>query len=163
MFAKLAALMEQTRDILGDVFQVAITRGEHGQFLTPESLCTLMAELSGPEGATVHDCCCGSGRLLLAAAQVNRNRLFIGQDIDLRCVKMTAINLALRNLYGYVIWGDSLRKERKLIYQTGFASRGVIRLVQPEETPALMIPDERAPVLTESFPSPQPTLFDSLE
>ena len=48
---------------------------------------------------------------------------------------MTAINLALRNLYGHVILGDSLRDERRLVYRTGFNGRGVIAEVSPEQCP----------------------------
>ena len=39
---------------------------------------------------------------------------------------MTALNLAFRNLYGYVIWGNSLGFEKKLVYRTGFDGRGVL-------------------------------------
>ena len=37
----------------------------------------------------------------------------------LRCVHMTAINLALRNRFGHVVWGNSLTSESKLVYETG--------------------------------------------
>lgn len=46
--------------------------------------------------------------MLQAAADLQPRWEFVDQDVDLRCVRMTAINLELRNLYGYVIWGDSL-------------------------------------------------------
>ncbi len=129
LFGELVRIMEETRDdILGDLFQGAITFGENGQFLTPDPICELMAQMSGAEGQTVCDPCCGSGRMLLAAARLNRDREFVGQDIDLRCARMTAINLALRGLYGYVIWGDSLKQEQRLIYRTGFNGRGFVRL-----------------------------------
>jgi hypothetical protein len=40
-FATLVNAMEETRkDILGDLFQGAITYGEAGQFLTPEAVCS---------------------------------------------------------------------------------------------------------------------------
>src|SRR5687768_13438874 len=46
LMARLVNVMEETRaDILGDVFQGAITRGHGGQFFTPDSLCELMARL----------------------------------------------------------------------------------------------------------------------
>ncbi len=142
MFSTLVDIMEETRaDILGDLFQGAITYGERGQFFTPENLCSLMGQLTGDDndaaGTRVLDPCCGSGRMLLVAANVNRNRLFVGQDADLRCVKITAINLALHNLYGYAIWGNSLANERKLVYRTRFNGRGVVRQVKPDEVPAL--------------------------
>lgn len=123
-FAKLVVLMEDTRnDILGDCFEGAITYGERGQFLTSPDLCELMARLNTFDDSvtdeTVCDPCCGSGRMLLAYAQQKRPRELVGQDVDLRCVRMTAINLALRNMYGFVLWGDSLKNEVKLAYRTG--------------------------------------------
>jgi hypothetical protein len=81
------------------------------------------------------DPCCGSGRMLLAAAEINRHWLFCGQDVDRRCVHMTAINLALRNLAGWVIWGDSMKNERRLVYRTGFNGRGFIREVPHQDCP----------------------------
>ena len=60
-----------------------------------------MVQMTGAgDGKTVHDPCCGSGRLLLAAAKADRSRKFYGWDIDLQCVRMTALNLAFQNLYG---------------------------------------------------------------
>jgi len=140
-FGTLIALMEQTRkDILGDLFQGGITYGEAGQFLTPEELCRLMAAMSLDETqpeARVLDPCCGSGRMLLAFAEHHRCSELVGQDIDLRCVRMTAINLALRNLYGYVLWGNSLNGEVKLAYRTGMnMTGGFIRHAHPGELAA---------------------------
>jgi hypothetical protein len=134
--------MDRTRaDILGDVFQGAITYGEAGQFLTPEPVCDLMARMTlepagttGTDRKTILDPCCGSGRMLLAAANVRPNCEFVGQDIDLRCVRMTAINLALRNLYGQVIWGNSLAGEYRLGYRTGFNLRGFVRELTVDES-----------------------------
>jgi len=127
MFATLVATMEQTRlDILGDLFQGGITYGESGQFLTPEPVCEAMARMVLPDEPTdldgrrtVNDPCCGSGRMLLSAAKLQPNWQFVGQDVDLRCVRMTAINLALRNHYGHVVWGNSLSNTVDLIYETG--------------------------------------------
>ena len=139
-FGTLIDLMEQTRkDILGDLFQGGITYGEAGQFLTPEQLCEFMAALCGDETAagTVADPCCGSGRMLLAFAEHHPGGELVGQDIDLRCVRMTGINLALRNLYGYVLWGNSLAGEVKLAYRTGMnMAGGFIRHVRPGELAA---------------------------
>ena len=103
VFARLVTLMEDNRDYLGDLFCGGISFGQRGEFFTPESLTTLMAELTIDElarGETVSDPCCGSGRLLLAYAAKKRPEALVGQDIDLRCVRMTTINLGLRNLYG---------------------------------------------------------------
>ena len=156
-FGTLIKLMEETRkDILGDLFEGAITYGEAGQFLTPEQLCRLMAELSADgetTGEVVCDPCCGSGRMLLAYADVRRPRELIGQDVDLRCAKMTAISLALRNLYGYVLWGNSLAGECKLGYRTGMNMvGGFIRRMRPGELETALRDHENA----DEIPS-QPT------
>lgn len=144
-FGQLVHVMEETRqDILGDLFQGGITYGEAGQYLTPEPLSQMMAamtvgETGDEEGSgrkSVCDPCCGSGRMLLAVGDLKPHWEFVGQDVDLRCVRMTAINLALRNRYGYVIWGNSLGLEKRLVYRTGFNLRGVIREIPLEQCPA---------------------------
>jgi len=140
-FGTLIDSMEKTRkDVLGDLFQGGITYGEAGQFLTPQELCRLMAAMNVDEtrpAATVFDPCCGSGRMLLAYADEPRGGELVGQDIDLRCVRMTTINLALRNLYGYVLWGNSLSGEVKLAYRTGMnANGGFVRYAHPGELAA---------------------------
>lgn len=101
MFANLVHIMTETdHDHLGDLFEGSISYGENGLFFTPESICNLMARMTMPlekkdlEGRrTVADECCGSGRMLLAAARAQPNWHFVGKDIDLRCVRMAAINL----------------------------------------------------------------------
>jgi len=162
LFGELVFRSEQTRnemkDLLGDLFQGAITYGEAGQFLSPMSICRLMAQVTvgdmPPEEAatkkSVADPCCGSGRMLLGVAEIHRHWEFIGQDVDLRCVRMTAINLALRNLYGYVIHGNSLANERRLVYRTGFNLQGLIREVPLGECPAPVHEFTSEPVIAES-------------
>ncbi len=172
MFGELVAAMEQDtrdgiKDILGDLFEGAITYGEHQQYLTPMPVCELMAQLTlgereavapadehestaaglesmpsaesdsnrPTERKSVCDPCCGSGRMLLAVAQIHRHWEFVGQDIDLRCVRMTALNLAFRNLYGYAIEGNSLALKKKLVYRTGFDGRGFLREVPLDACP----------------------------
>ena len=88
-FGTLITAMEETRkDILGDLFEGAITYGENGQFMTPEPVASLLASFgTQDEQEQIHDeqnddlqpnsagddCrksafdpCCGSGRMLLA-------------------------------------------------------------------------------------------------
>ena len=48
---------------------------------------------------------------------------------------MTAINLALRNLYGHVFWGNSLGDDRRLVYRTGFNLRGFVREIPVGDCP----------------------------
>jgi hypothetical protein len=129
--------IETTRqDILGDIFQGAITHGQNGQFFTPENVCKMMAQMTvDSETRNVSDPCCGSGRLLLAAADICPQAEFVGQDVDLRCAQMTAINLALRNLHGWVVHGNSLSREQWHIYRTGFNGKGVIAEIEPQACP----------------------------
>jgi hypothetical protein len=96
------------------------------------------ADIAATDRKTVFDPCCGSGRLLLAADSVRPNCELVGQDVDLRCVRMTAINLALRNRYGRVIWGSSLTDQCRLVYRTGFDLRGFVRELTAEESSATM-------------------------
>lgn len=70
------------------------------------------------------------------------------QDVDLRCVRMTALNLAFRNLYGYVVWGDSLRAEQRRIFRTGFNGRGFIAEVEPQK-----VPEQAREVIEEKLPA----------
>ena len=107
--------------------------------------------------------------MLLAMAKLNPNGVFVGQDADLRCVKITAINLGLRNLYGYAIWGNSLSNERKLVYATGFNGKGVIRRITDEELPTVPVV-EPPPTLLEPLERMEPdgktsqgSLFDGIE
>lgn len=108
--------------------------------------------------ARVHDPCCGSGRMLLAYADHHGSAELIGQDIDLRCVKMTAINLALRNRYGYVLWGNSLARECKLGYRTGMnMAGGFIRYMRPGElTERLGAPNDGESLPQETIVVPAP-------
>jgi type I restriction-modification system DNA methylase subunit len=160
-FGALVKIMEETRaDILGDLFQGAITYGERGQLFTPQPICDLMAQLNADEGPSlgksVCDPCCGSGRMLLAMAKLKPFAKFVGQDSDLRCVKITAINLALHNLYGHVIWGNSLTNERKLVYETGFNGKGVIRRLSDDELKSAPIVESPPAPLSSTMPAEPP-------
>ena len=97
----------------------------------------------------VGDPACGSGRMLLAVAEIQPHWHFVGQDVDLRCVRMCAINLALRNLSGYVIHGNSLTDERRLVYRTGFDLVGFI-----SEVPLDACPEPVRRIAVEQLSSP---------
>lgn len=159
MFAELVFAMGKNEgDVLGDLFEGAITYGENGQFLTPDTLAHFMARLSLISDAKpsddaplyVNDPCCGTGRMLLEAAKVNPHVELVGQDIDPRCAKITAINMGLRSRYGWVICGNSLTNQTHFAYRVGSfyhetphgVRRGVIREVPVDATPANTIADE---------------------
>ena len=98
------------KDCFGDFFMEYLSFGHNGQFFTPEPVCEIMARISNPAGfgERVADCCCGSGRMLLAAAKISRDLLFFGADIDRTCAMMCLINLCLNGLLGEVCWMDTL-------------------------------------------------------
>lgn len=133
-FAILVEGMENEKcDVLGDFFMRAISHGHNGQYFTPDPVCNMMAEIVEPsQGERIADFCCGSGRMFLAAAKKNPNATFVGKDIDLRCVQMCTINLALNGLKGFVIWGNGLTDEQNRVYQTGFNGQGFVKEIDPE-------------------------------
>ena len=101
---------EGLKDGFGDFYMEYLSHGHNGQFFTPEPICDMMARILNPAGfgERVADCCCGSGRMLMAAAKISRNSLFFGADIDRTCAMMCVINLCLNGLLGEVCWMDTL-------------------------------------------------------
>lgn len=175
MFGALVAAMDESdADILGDLYQGCITYGEAGQYFTPESVTKLLARMTvdpdaRPESGRpiyVNDPCCGTGRMLLEAATVNPHVELVGQDVDPRCARMTAINLGLRGRYGWVLCGNSLTGETSFAYRVApffqetpaGPRRGVIRDVLPEATPAPVIAarlrEQTAALFAEESPTP---------
>jgi hypothetical protein len=151
MFHELVDTMTASdADILGDLFQGAITYGEAGQYFSPECIARLLAAMSVDPDARpsadrpllISDPCCGTGRMLLEASKINPHAELVAQDIDSRCAKITAINMGLRGSYGWVICGNSLSAETTFAYRIGSffhetprgLRRGVIRDVPPTST-----------------------------
>jgi hypothetical protein len=101
---------EGLKDGFGDFYMEYLSHGHNGQFFTPEPICDMMAKILNPGGfgERVADCCCGSGRMLMAAAKISRNCLFFGADLDRTCAMMCVINLCLNGLLGEVCWMDTL-------------------------------------------------------
>lgn len=102
-------------DPFGDFYMEYLSNDSAGQFFTPQEVSDLMARIddigSLPDGATVMDPACGSGRCLLSAAKIKRDLKFYGADIDHTCVKMTAINMIINTMPGEVAHMDTLRME----------------------------------------------------
>ena len=101
------------KDPFGDFYMEHLSNARSGQFFTPEHVCDMMAQMQMgtdvPDEATVADPTCGSGRLLLAAAKINRKATFYAADIDLTCCKMTVLNFLMNTMVGEVAWMDTLR------------------------------------------------------
>lgn len=138
-FASLMIEMEQTNDdILGQVYmQWNMNNKYRGQFFTPKHVASMMASILTPKGLIL-DPCCGSGIMLIETIKSMTNEdieqsVFYGQDIDLTCVKMCALNLMFFNVDGFVVWGDSLAMTCNKVYQTKRTYEGgVIRELTDE-------------------------------
>lgn len=107
---------EGLHDALGDLFMEHLSFGRNGQYFTPQPICDMMTQMTFHEtelrpNQSVNDCACGSGRMLLAAAKLSKELRFYGSDIDLTCVKMATVNLALNNLRGEISWANPLTME----------------------------------------------------
>jgi type I restriction-modification system DNA methylase subunit len=105
------ALEEKEQDFLGEVFTFAgLTNDKNGQFFTPYNISYMSAKMIIGENqfpshrvCRINDPTCGAGGMLIAGAQVMKERnynyqenaLFIGQDIDARCARMAFIQLTL--------------------------------------------------------------------
>lgn len=119
--------VEDWFDAWGDLFMsmASGTTSLKGQFFTPSSLSVLSAKLLGeklPDATQetrfgrrliVNDPTCGSSRMLLAAnshiyMHTGRLPYLVGEDIDMICCKMSAVNLATHCCYGEIICHDSL-------------------------------------------------------
>lgn len=102
-------------DVLGDLFMELVSHGRNGQFFTPQPICDMMAGvLYGDdlrEGKEVCDPACGSGRMLMAMAKMQRNLKFYGADNDATCCKMAVLNMVLNTMPGEVAWMNTLSME----------------------------------------------------
>lgn len=102
---------EGLKDILGEYFEEYFHNEKLGQFFTPPDICRLIAEINPTNRNDVYDPCCGSGRLFLATAGINRTAIFYGADLSETCCKMTLINMCLNGLKNRISWMDSLTNE----------------------------------------------------
>ncbi len=154
---------EGLKDIFGDFYMEYISFGRNGQFFTPEPICEMMARMLNPAGfgERVADCCCGSGRMLMAAAKINRNCLFYGADVDRTCAMMCVINLCMNGLLGEVCWMDTLMNR----FNTGWRielhpEHGVpyIReITESESYLVLRLPEKKQQVFDQQSPIPKVT------
>lgn len=105
---------EDYHDALGEVFMERITKGEHGQYFTPDHLCSLISRLTtSPDNPTLYDPACGSGRMALAAIRSAREGHTVEpvchlNDLSDTCAKMALLNLLINTAAGKVTVGDAL-------------------------------------------------------
>lgn len=102
----------QWYDLFGDTYMMIAGRWKSshlGQFFTPESICDLITgTYEKSSGKTVSDPTCGSGRMLISHHVKNLGNYYVGEDLDLMCCKMTALNFLLHGTCGEVCHHNSL-------------------------------------------------------
>lgn len=144
-FGELQDEMARTnRDVLGEVYEAwGMQSDEFGQHFTPHNVAAAMAEMqavteSEPDPpVTIADPACGTGRLAILAARRHDVETFcFGQDKDLLCAKMAALNFCFFNMDGVVVWGDSLKVEQKRAWRTrNTLMGGDVVEIDPEDVP----------------------------
>lgn len=115
-------------DALGDLFMDCVSFGRNGQFFTPQPICDMMATMlygdDLKDGRSVSDCACGSGRMLLAMAKMNRRLKFYGADNDNICAKMAALNMLVNSMKGEIAWMNTLTMEHYRSYHINLVLTG---------------------------------------
>lgn len=147
---------EKQKDIIGQIYMERVTLGEGGQFFTPHEVANLMTQLTvGTEPnleERICDPCCGSGRFLISMARERPNARFYGNDIDLRCAKMTALNMWLFDLNAVITCGNGLTDQWSIGYE--IRRGGFIRELTPPTVPSQA---EQEPAKAEAeTPPPSP-------
>jgi type I restriction-modification system DNA methylase subunit len=154
LLTEVGALAEGFNDPLGDLYERLISNGKRGQFFSPMPVASLMALIVGIEGMqpgqTVYDPTCGSGRMLLLAAKINRHLRFYGADIDELCCKMALANMLLNSLTGEIAHMDTLANSFYRGYKTatvlkdGYHYPYYIEFTNPEESYIWLRPDAKS-------------------
>jgi len=132
LFAYVVMALEENpeQDFLGDLYtELGLNSKEHRQIFTPYHVCHFMAQITFDDLVTqvdekgvieIHDCCCGAGATLIAAANVAKSKLekadrnfqnhilVTGQDIDYVATMMCYIQLSLLGVAGYFKVGNAL-------------------------------------------------------
>jgi len=138
IFAKVYALLASVvydngkfNDNLGEIFmRCNLGNKNAGQFFTPYHISEFMARVTIDETLvkdktaddgilTINDPCCGGGGMLIAALEVlkslgvnyARNCFMEANDVDLRCVHMTYLQLALAGVPAIVRHQNTLTRE----------------------------------------------------
>lgn len=129
LFQAIQSYKDDPIDILGAVYHELNLNNEwNGQFFTPDNISRLMAEIvdvGNREGNTsdepilINEPTCGSGTMVIASAwsmlrkgiDYTTRCLFVAEDIDIRCVWMTYIQLTLYRIPAIIIHGNTLTAE----------------------------------------------------
>lgn len=130
-------LQKKVTDFLGGIYEnLQVNNKNAGQFFTPFHISELMANISisdeelkkvaeSDDVVPIGDPTCGAGNLFLGAiynvnkllideakrAKIQRNIIFIGQDIDLACVHMSYVQCAMLGYSGLFQHMDTLAQK----------------------------------------------------
>jgi len=93
-----------------------------GQFLTPMNVCRMMALMTMPghdderrdEPLRVLEPAVGTGRMIIAAAEVCPEAYFYGVDVDIRALRIAFLNCSFRKVHGFFLHADALRHDTRL-------------------------------------------------
>lgn len=145
IFAKVYALLASVvyddgkfNDNLGEIFmRCNLGNKTAGQFFTPYHISELMARVTIDETLVkektaddgilaINDPCCGGGGMIMAALEVlhdlgvnyARNCFIEANDVDLRCVHMTYLQLALAGVPAIVRHQNTLTRECWSVWYT---------------------------------------------
>ena len=156
-------------DVLGKYFEENLSYGKNGQFFTPQNICDMMARMNNPVNPTdrIADPACGSGRMLMAMAKVNRFARFYGADVDSNCAKMAVINLCLNSMYGEVAWMNTLTNQYFGGWKIVPTIKGIPKIVEITEGESyihLKLPENKQNTQTElpisAIDLPTPEMFE---
>lgn len=105
------------KDVLSISFQEALgNRDKLMQDFTPDSICRIVANLTGLNNGLIADICAGTGGLTIRSRENNPTSHYYIEEISKATIPVLLFNLAIRNISATVIQGDSLTRERQAVY-----------------------------------------------
>lgn len=138
------------KDILGAIYhELGLNSEWNGQFFSPDDICRMMAMIGGMDQETdkevtvINEPTCGSGAMVIGAIWAMQQKgidyqsctYFIAQDIDIRCVWMTYIQLCLYKVPAVVIYGNTLSLEESSRWITPYTVIPLMKLQKGTEKP----------------------------
>lgn len=132
------ALTEDVSDVLGEIFmELDLGNKWKGQFFTPYQLSKLFAEVSlenideiiKKNGVIeLNEPTCGGGSIIIAVAEIMKKKGYnpqtqlrvVGQDLDIKAVYMSYIQLSLLGVPAVLYHGDTISMEMFSEWKTPF-------------------------------------------
>ncbi|HYV90916.1 MAG TPA: N-6 DNA methylase [Chitinophagales bacterium] len=138
-------LSKEGTDVLGEFYEARLQKQGLSQFFTPYPICEFMARIAIGEAQKIAeerpmrilDPACGSGRMLMVAAHSSEKKHeYYGIDIDLTCVKMSALNLFLSGIFNSEVMCANalLPNEFRGSYLVSFLPFGIFRIEEKEKS-----------------------------